>query len=100
MVVTHDEVREVGEGLLGLGAAGDGLVFERDVSAVLPAREGDAFNDRLLAARLAGVEIDRAVPAIGEVVADALFEGGILVAGKFFDSGIPEALASGGINKR
>ena len=100
MVVTHDEVREVGEGLLGLGPAGDGLVFERDVLAVLPASEGDVLNERLLAARLAGVEIERAVPAIGEVVSGALLEGGVLVTGKFLDGGIPEALAGGGINKR
>ena len=99
MVVTHDEVREVGKGLLGLGSAREGLVFERDVSAVLPAREGDVLNERLLAAQLAGAEIDRAVPAIGEVVGGALFEGGILVAGKFFDGGIPEAFAGGGINE-
>ena len=65
MVITHDEVREVGEGLLGLGAAGEGLVFERDVSAVLPAREGDVLNERLLATRLAGAEIERAVLAMG-----------------------------------
>ena len=57
-------------------------------------------HKRLLAAQLAGAEIDRAVPAIGEVVGGALFEGGILVAGKFFDSGIPDTLAGGGINKR
>ena len=99
MVVTHDEVREVGKGLLGLGSAREGLVFERDVSAVLPAREGDAFNERLLAARLAGVEIDRAVLAIGEIVGGLFLEGGVLVAGKFLDGGVPEALAGGGINE-
>ena len=99
MVITHDEVREVGEGLLGLGAAGDGLVFERDVSAVLPAREGDVLKERLLAARLAGAEIEHAVLAMGEVVGGVLLESGVLVAGKFFDGGIPEALAGGGINE-
>ena len=90
VVVTHDEVGEIGEGFLRFGSSGEGLVFERDVFAVLPKGDGDAFDEGLRAARLAGSEVEGAVSAVGEVVGGVLLEGGVLVAGKFVDARVPD----------
>ena len=76
------------------------MVFERDVFAVLPPGDGDAFDEGLRVARFAGGEVEGAVSAVGEVVGGVLLEGGVLVAGKFVDGGVPDGFAVCGVDER